>query len=151
MSSKNSLDRKINNLKAYIQSGGQTTLFADVQADLLTFQNIVSEQLGGGSYPLPNEAEWILYGKDTCPYCLGALEAFQQRGINIVFVDYVRAQIDREKLAQEIFENYQGDQKSRERLAQHHTVPIIFHNGYFIGGRSALERYFTTKITHCMR
>jgi glutaredoxin len=125
------LGSKIVNLEAFIQSGGNTHLFPEVEADLAKL-DLQLNQTGGGM-PLPPKYGWILYGYPYCPYCKGGLEYFKENNIPVQFVDITG---DKDSALLTLRSEYPDD----DRLAKHNTVPIIFHDGNFIGGFSALNK-----------
>jgi len=75
---------------------------------------------------LPKDAEWVVYGRIMCVWTQRALARLE--GTGVVYVDLTDAP-QYAKILAELTDNWE-------------TVPMIFHNGKFIGGFSALQKYF---------
>ena len=85
---------------------------------------------------LPNQIyndQWVIYGRFTCPYCVGAVEFLKEKGHqDIVFVDITKTVG---------FSKNEVLQKLNNELNGQTTVPIVFHKGKFVGGFDDLKSY----------
>lgn len=78
------------------------------------------------SPPIPSPACLTIYGRDGCPYCHGAVLLADKNGIPTKYYDV----------------SDHRDYKSHlpKKAAEHPTVPVIFWNGEFIGGKDDFEK-----------
>ena len=84
----------------------------------------------------------VIYGRFTCPYCLGILEYLKKKPLlykKTIFVD-IEAEpteyFNRDKLLSILKANEKTFNK------KHSTVPIVFNKGEFIGGCDDSKIYF---------
>ena len=80
----------------------------------------------------------VIYGRNTCPYCIGILEYLSKNPLlykKVVFIE-----IDTEPL------NYLSKTNIllllKPSIKTHTTVPIVFDKNVFIGGADASKIYF---------
>jgi len=84
----------------------------------------------------------VIYGRYTCPYCIGILDYFKTKPLlnkKVVFVDIEAEPSDffsKEKLINILKNNENTFKKS------HTTVPIVFYKDEFIGGSDDSKKYF---------
>jgi glutaredoxin len=69
-----------------------------------------------------------LYGKNSCPFTQRAISLLSDKKITFDYLDISTNQ-------QEFFAI------CRPKIGNHQTVPIVFHNGKFIGGFQELQEY----------
>ena len=84
-----------------------------------------------------NRIEWLIFGKEACPYCQEAKEFAKQKKLNFTYID--------------IETMYDKDKKQLFQLANKPvTIPIIFrlvNNKYkYIGGLSEIKRFKKNKF-----
>jgi len=72
---------------------------------------------------------WAIYGRSSCPHCVRAKQLASDHNLNYRF--YEIGDLSKEQLAE-----------VTRKSNNHRTVPIIFKNGYFIGGCSNFEQSF---------
>jgi glutaredoxin len=84
----------------------------------------------------------VIYGRFTCPYCIGILDYFKEKPLlnkKVIFVD-----IEAEPSKFVSKSNLLSILKSNETTFKktHTTVPIVFYKGEFIGGSDDTKKYF---------
>ncbi len=84
----------------------------------------------------------VIYGRNTCPYCIGILDYFKEKPLlnkKVIFVD-----IEAEPSKFFSKSNLLNILKSNEATFKktHTTVPIVFYKGEFIGGSDDTKKYF---------
>ena len=84
----------------------------------------------------------VIYGRNTCPYCIGILEYFKEKPIlnkKVIFVD-IEAEpseyFSKDKLINILKSNDNSFKKT------HNTVPMVFYKGEFLGGSDDTKKYF---------
>jgi len=125
------IENKIVQLENYIRSGGTTPLSPQILAEVAQHGGQKSE------IPWPQKNGWTLYGRSSCPYCQGALNLLKKRNAPLYFIDLETQHIDKQNLLN--FLRMEVNPKN-QLLKAHETVPLIFHNGQFIGGYSQLMK-----------
>lgn len=82
--------------------------------------------------PNPDKKEWMIYGANWCGFCRRAHNIIKSKK-----VDYEYVQVDK----------YGGPSivrdKFRDLIGDYHTIPLVFHNGKFIGGCNELKKYYS--------
>ena len=84
----------------------------------------------------------VIYGRNTCPYCIGILDYFKGKPLlnkKVVFIDIEAEPIEyfsKDKLLNILKSNDKTFKKN------HNTVPIVFYKGEFIGGSDDTKKYF---------
>lgn len=77
---------------------------------------------------------WVLYGRDSCPYCKNSIKLLNNLSSkNNVFI-YVNIESSSLYTKSIVIKNL------KNKINNHTTVPIIFCNNKFIGGNSDLEK-----------
>lgn len=80
-----------------------------------------------------NSADYVVIGRDTCPWTLRALEQIRSKNRSVFYLDYTKTSTDlQQRLAS--FLNYK-------------YVPIIIRKGYFLGGYSELTNCINQTVT----
>jgi glutaredoxin len=84
----------------------------------------------------------VIYGRNSCPYCIGILDYFKEKPLlnkKVIFVD-----IEAEPSKFFSKSNLLNILKSNEATFKktHTTVPIVFYKGEFIGGSDDTKKYF---------
>ena len=84
----------------------------------------------------------VIYGRNSCPYCIGILDYFKEKPLlnkKVIFVD-----IEAEPSKFFSKSNLLNILKSNETTFKktHTTVPIVFYKGEFIGGSDDTKQYF---------
>jgi len=84
----------------------------------------------------------VIYGRKTCPYCIGILDYFKTKPLlnkKVIFVD-----IEEEPSNYFSKNNLLNILKTNEKSFKksHTTVPIVFYKGEFIGGSDDSKKYF---------
>ena len=84
----------------------------------------------------------VIYGRFTCPYCIGILEYFKDKPLfnkKVVFID-----IESEPSSFFSKSNLISILKSNDKTFKksHNTVPIVFYKGEYIGGSDDSKKYF---------
>ena len=84
----------------------------------------------------------VVYGRNTCPYCIGILDYFKKKPLlnkKIIFVD-IEAEpsefFEKSKLLNILKSNDKTFKKN------HTTVPMVFYKSEFIGGSDDSKTYF---------
>ena len=85
----------------------------------------MSNDLISDALPLPDPSiGWIIYGTKSCSYCNRAKSLLDERKQEYVYIDVG---------------NYPNGRNSLITMANgYRTVPVIYHNGQFIGGYTDL-------------
>ena len=87
----------------------------------------------------------VIYGRNTCPYCIGILDYFKEKPLlnkKVVFVDIEAEPSDffeKSKLLSILKSNDKTFKKT------HTTVPIVFYKGEFVGGSDDSKKYFDSE------
>ena len=84
----------------------------------------------------------VIYGRYTCPYCVGILEYLKKDSSlykKVVFVN-----IEAEPSEYFSYTNLLKILKANEKTFKksHSTVPIVFDKGVFVGGADDSKKYF---------
>lgn len=80
----------------------------------------------------------LIFGINTCPFCLNSINDLHKYGIPYKFFDIKNNYKNFFSNLQEISKKY----KNLISLQNHKTVPVIFFNSKFIGGYSQLSAFF---------
>ena len=83
--------------------------------------------------PLPDSAEWVVYGRtssgrNNCIFCQRAKDLLAETKVNHKYVN--KLEYDADAFSSKIRPLYPAD---------HGTVPVVFHNGKFVGGYTQLK------------
>ena len=89
------------------------------------------------STKMPNDhfnKEWVLYGRFSCPYCMGAVDLLNSKGFgdDTIFVDITNTTR---------FSKNEVLTKLNPIIGSHNTVPILFNKKKFVGGFTELQTY----------
>jgi len=84
----------------------------------------------------------VIYGRNTCPYCIGILDYFKNKPLlnkKVIFID-----IEAEPSSFFSKTNLLNILKSNDKTFKknHTTVPIVFYKAEFIGGSDDSKKYF---------
>ena len=93
-----------------------------------------------GNYPHNRfKSNIVIYGRYSCPYCIGTVEFMKTKPALYKKLIYVEVDMkDEPMLSKDILlKNIHGD------IGAHSTVPIIFDKGTFVGGSTDAKKYFT--------
>ena len=94
----------------------------------------------------PSSQGWTVYGEEWCGFCKRAVELLKSRNSKFVYYDKTGSTF--QKLARNMGIKERNPKESAEKafkktigkmIGNHRTIPIVFHNGKFIGGYSDLE------------
>ena len=80
----------------------------------------------------------VIYGRSTCPYCIGLLDFLRKKPAlykKVIFVE-----IDTEP--SNLFSKSNLLSILSPKIGNHSTVPIVFYKGEFIGGADDSKKYF---------
>ena len=77
---------------------------------------------------------WVLYGRDSCPYCQNSIGLLNSISNNKNIFIYVNIETS------SIYTKSSVIKRLKPKIKSHNTVPIIFCNNKFIGGNSDLEK-----------
>jgi glutaredoxin len=81
----------------------------------------------------------VIYGRSTCPYCIGILEFLSKKPVlykKVIFIE-----IDSEP--SELFSKSKLLNILKNDINGHSTVPMVFDKGVFIGGSDKAKEHFT--------
>jgi glutaredoxin len=84
---------------------------------------------------------YIIFYKETCPYCRNALQILRESGVH--YKGYNINKIGQTQLLLDLFN------QNKNKLGfdpAHRTIPLIFYNGKFIGGRDELVTQLKSAI-----
>ena len=84
----------------------------------------------------------VIYGRNTCPYCIGILEYFKEKPLlnkKVIFVD-IEAEPSEYFSKDKLINILKSNDKTFKK--NHNTVPIVFYKGEFIGGSDDTKKYF---------
>jgi glutaredoxin len=84
----------------------------------------------------------VIYGRNTCPYCIGILDYFKEKPLlnkKVIFVD-----IEAEPSEYFSKDNLINILKTNDNAFKktHNTVPMVFYKGEFLGGSDDTKKYF---------
>jgi len=116
-----------------VKNKGQTKSVSGYNKETLTKTNMPHQYFNN---------KIVVYGRYTCPYCVGILEFFKKKSSlnkKVIFIDM-------EATPSEYF-SYTNLLKilnaNEKTFKKHHkTVPIVFDKGVFIGGADDSRKYF---------
>merc|ERR1712228_367993 len=74
------------------------------------------------------KSSWIVFGKETCPFARKAVSLIKSSGETMTF-------FNKEKEMKEVYEKLKG-------MLGHDTIPLVIHNGTFVGGYTQTLEYF---------
>jgi len=83
----------------------------------------------------------VIYGRNTCPYCIGILDYFKTKpSLNkkVVFIN-IEADPSEYFSKTNLLKILASDKTFKK---SHSTVPIVFNKGEFIGGSDDSKTYF---------
>jgi glutaredoxin len=84
----------------------------------------------------------VIYARPTCPYCVGFLDFLKNNNDNNEYYDkLIYVEVDSDS-PDNIFSKNNILKNLKTEINTHSTVPIIFHNGKFIGGCDTSKEYF---------
>ena len=84
----------------------------------------------------------VIYGRHSCPYCLGILDFFKKKdklNKKVIFVD-IEAEPSEYFSKSNLINILKANDKTFKK--DHTTVPMVFDNGVFVGGSTDSEKYF---------
>ena len=84
----------------------------------------------------------VIYGRNTCPYCIGILDYFKEKPLlnkKVIFVD-IEAEPSKFFSKSNLLNILKSNEASFKKT--HTTVPIVFYKGEFIGGSDDTKKYF---------
>jgi glutaredoxin len=84
----------------------------------------------------------VIYGRHSCPYCLGALEFLKKTPTlykKVIFVD-IEGEPSKFFSKSNLLSILNSNEKTFKK--EHTTVPMVFDNGVFVGGSTDSEKYF---------
>ena len=90
-----------------------------------------------------DQFEWIIFGKDYCPYTKHAINDMIKTKMKGVYISVMDDSMRENK--KNMF-YYMNDKRVRSMIRNsskpdHKTYPAIFHNKVFIGGYDELKKY----------
>lgn len=80
----------------------------------------------------------VIYGRNTCPYCIGILKFLSEN--SELYKKVIFVEIDSEP--SELFSKNNLLKILKTDIDNHSTVPIVFDKGKFIGGSDKSKEYF---------
>jgi len=84
----------------------------------------------------------VIYGRHTCPYCIGALASLKKKPLlykKVIFVD-IEAEPSNYFSKANLINILKSNESTFDK--SHSTVPIVFDKGVFVGGADKSEEYF---------
>ena len=109
--------------------------------DLKTFNSVTKmpNEYFTNKYRPPKRHIWVVYGKETCPFCKSTnrlLNRITKTHVDeFIFIDIEKVcRYNKTTVLNELGDVLNG----------HTTVPMVFHNNKFIGGNSELHEYVKT-------
>ena len=85
----------------------------------------------------------VIYARPTCPYCIGFIDYLKKNNKNNGYYDkLIYVEVDSNS-PNNIFSKTNILKNLKPEIQNHSTVPIVFHNGTFIGGSDTSKEYFT--------
>ena len=112
---------------------GQTRSVTGYNAETITKSNMPHQYFN---------KKIIIYGRNTCPYCIGILEFFKKNAAlnkKVIFVD-IEAEPSKFFSKSNLISILGSNEKTFKK--SHSTVPIVFDKGVFIGGSDDSKKYF---------
>lgn len=86
----------------------------------------------------------VIYARPTCPYCIDFLEflkKYNDNDNNRYYDKLIYVEVDSDS-PNSIFSKNSILKNLKTEIKNHSTVPIVFHNGKFIGGSDTSKEYF---------
>ena len=84
----------------------------------------------------------VIYARPTCPYCIGFVDFLKKNNKNTGYYDKtIYVEVDGDS-PDNIFSKNNILKNLKTEINNHSTVPIVFHNGKFIGGSDTSKEYF---------
>jgi glutaredoxin len=83
----------------------------------------------------------VIYARPTCPYCIDFLDFLKKNNNTGYYDKLIYVEVDSDS-PDSIFSKYNILKNLKEDINNHSTVPIVFHNGKFIGGSDDSKKYF---------
>ena len=84
----------------------------------------------------------VIYARPSCPYCIGFLDFLKKNNTATKYYDkLIYVEVDSDS-PDSIFSKNNILKNLKTEINNHSTVPIVFHNGKFIGGSDTSKEYF---------
>jgi glutaredoxin len=84
----------------------------------------------------------VIYARPTCPYCIGFLDFLKNNNNTTGYYDkLIYVEVDSDS-PDSLFSKHNILKNLKTEIHNHSTVPIVFHNGKFIGGSDTSKEYF---------
>ncbi len=84
----------------------------------------------------------VIYARPSCPYCISFLDFLKKNNKTTGYYDtLIYVEVDSES-PNELFSKNNILKNLNKEIKDHSTVPIVFHNGKFIGGSDDSKEYF---------
>ena len=88
----------------------------------------------------------VMYARSHCPYCISFIKFLKDNNKTTGYYDkLIYIEVDSESY-NNIFSKDNILKNSHKDIIDHSTVPIVFHNGKFIGGAETSKEYFINII-----
>ena len=84
----------------------------------------------------------VIYARPSCPYCIGFVDFLKKNNKTTGYYDnLIYIEVDSDS-PDNIFSKANILKNLKSEINSHSTVPIVFHNGKFIGGSDTSKTYF---------
>lgn len=82
---------------------------------------------------IKSEYDFVVFGSDTCPYCLKAYSLLESNNIQYKYIDINGQILSKQDIFKDLYLN-------RLIPSSVKTIPIIFYKGRYIGGYTDLRK-----------
>jgi glutaredoxin len=84
----------------------------------------------------------VIYARPTCPYCIEFLDYLKKNNTTTGYYNkLIYVEVDSDS-PDNLFSKNNILKNLKTEINTHSTVPIVFHNGKFIGGSDTSKEYF---------